>query len=65
MRPGEEAGPVPIVFPSGISEVMTSRSQAGWSLGQKSKVRLRASEYSIGPEEGKSLVRKAWQDGRF
>lgn len=51
MRRGE-AGLVPIVFPSGISEVMTSKSQAGWSLGQESRVRLRASEYSTGPEEG-------------
>lgn len=51
MRRGE-TGPVPIVFPTGISEVMTSRSQAGWSLGQESRVRLRASEYSIGPGEG-------------
>lgn len=52
MRRGE-AGPGPIMFPSGISEVMTSKSQAGWSLGQESRVRLRASKYSVGPEEGK------------
>lgn len=51
MRRGE-AGPVPIMFPSGISEVMTSKSQAGWILGQENRVRLRASDYSIGPEEG-------------
>lgn len=55
-----ETGPVPVVFPPGIAEVVTSQSQAKVETGARKQDEAPG---SMGQEENAELVIKAWQDG--
>lgn len=55
-----EAGPVPIVFPPGIAEVLTSQSQAKVETGAREQGEAQG---SMGQEEDAEPGYKAWQVG--